>query len=828
MNDLKLKDIPSSYNPSSRAFTGIINEASKIFEWRHNLPKFFEEITGNIPYPYQVKFLKRMESLRNEYAIISAARGTGKTECLAILALWYVYVLPLTSPGIPMKVIILAGSERQARIAYNYILSYISKIPFLQKALAKDPTAEEILFVDGSWIRPLPASEKSVRGHHPDLLEIDEACSAKDYLLKAALPMIGTSQYPRLVLSSTPDKFFSLFVDIYSNPKNFPQFLRFNWCLDEKTEVLTNQGWKNIKTLTLDSKIATLNQQTHTLEYQKPISIFRDSYKGDMIYFNGRKLNLLVTPNHKIYSRLYNRKKWTLREAKDFLSLKAPQCRKMLKSLNWKGKTPNKIKIGPFEFNPNQFLRFLGWYLSEGSCGHYISGHKISISSHNSKFQEEIISSIKNLGFNCWNSCNRAIEMKSKSLVDYLLRFGKASEKYIPKKILNYSKDSLSILFKALMKGDGSLNTDGNYTNNRMYYDTRSKQLAEDIAEVGLKLGYSVSISQRKSTRYSKTFGNRYTVYFSKEKDVGTSKIRKVKYKGRIWCPSTKNGIILVKREGKIVWTGNSAENCPLVSKSFLKSQKGLMDQGSYIVEYLGLPYSFAGKVFPLKQLKACVKHRKLINGKGNKYAGVDWGHFPSPTVLIIAEQEIDKNGKAIWKVLHTESYLKQNFERVLDKIELIVRSYSVSNIFTDSNDIGENQRLASRGLPVFPVKFKSQKPAMISNLRALVENEKIKIDGDKDYPLVAQMRDYQYDSKGNDDYVDALMLSVKGGRTFLPRRWSLKDYILITKKRKKISGPFGIKHQMDSRYFRPREAGFEDKLDKVAEELVKKKKIFK
>lgn len=483
MSDSKRKDLVDfdSMNPSSRGFTGVIDEAKKIFTWRLDLPAFFEAITGKTPYPYQADFLKKMEDLKNGYAIISAGRGTGKTECLAVLALWYVYVLPITTPGVPMKVVVLAGSEKQARICYGYIMSYIAKIPFLQQALATEPTKEEIVFNDGSWIRPLTASEKSVRGPHPDLLVVDEACQADEDLLTAAMPMIGTSAYPRLILSSTPDKFFSLFVNIYTKDKDFPQFLRFNW----------------------------------------------------------------------------------------------------------------------------------------------------------------------------------------------------------------------------------------------------------------------------------------------------------------------------------------SAEDCPLVSKNFLSNQKNLVDQGNYMIEYQGIPYSFAGKVFPLEQLKECVKYRGLIEGNEPRYGGVDWGHYPAPTVLIIVERELGKNGELGFRVLHTETYLNQNFEQVLDKIQLVATSYQLSNIYADSNDIGENQRLASRGLPVLPIKFKNEKPAMISNLRALVENERLKIDGEKDYPLVAQMRDYRYDSKKGDDYVDALMLAVKGSKHVMPLKWNLKDYIVVMKKQPSQTHPavpYRLGDIMEPRYVKPAE----------------------
>jgi len=101
----------------------------------------------------------------------------------------------------------------------------------------------------------------------------------------------------------------------------------------------------------------------------------------------------------------------------------------------------------------------------------------------------------------------------------------------------------------------------------------------------------------------------------------------------------------------------------------------------------------------------------------------------------------------------------------------------------------------------------------MLSNLKALVENLKLEIDGERDYPLVAQMRDYSYDTKKNDDFVDALMLAVKEGLQYIVREYSLKDLIAVIPKPKRIISSRGT-----TRKTKPIELMTEDEKKKLEE----------
>jgi intein/homing endonuclease len=72
-------------------------------------------------------------------------------------------------------------------------------------------------------------------------------------------------------------------------------------CYSEDTEILTENGWKKFYALEVGEKVATLNPQTGELEYQAPIRYYKFRYKGKMLLINGKRINLLVTSNHKLY-----------------------------------------------------------------------------------------------------------------------------------------------------------------------------------------------------------------------------------------------------------------------------------------------------------------------------------------------------------------------------------------------------------------------------------------------------------------------------------------------------------------------------------------------
>ena len=73
-------------------------------------------------------------------------------------------------------------------------------------------------------------------------------------------------------------------------------------CYDNETEILTQEGWKYFKDITFEDNVATLNPETAETEFHQPTEIQDYAYNGEMYNIETEKGNLLVSPEHKVYS----------------------------------------------------------------------------------------------------------------------------------------------------------------------------------------------------------------------------------------------------------------------------------------------------------------------------------------------------------------------------------------------------------------------------------------------------------------------------------------------------------------------------------------------
>jgi hypothetical protein len=87
-------------------------------------------------------------------------------------------------------------------------------------------------------------------------------------------------------------------------------------CYDDKTEILTNSGWKLFKNLLDTDKVAQYNENG-SVDFVTPIKFTESNYSGNMIKLTNpyRTVDLLITPNHRIVKSVNNKIK--IIEAKD-------------------------------------------------------------------------------------------------------------------------------------------------------------------------------------------------------------------------------------------------------------------------------------------------------------------------------------------------------------------------------------------------------------------------------------------------------------------------------------------------------------------------------
>jgi len=204
-----------------------------LLRWRDPIV-FFTEVTGNPPFFYQTEMLKDLPDFDVLRMMACAAGNTGKTRLFASVALWSATILSNIILRQPYPVIIESGSQEQSRILYDYLKTWIENKEILSKLVKGEPLKTNTEFKDGSFIKALPASWKSVFGQHAALVIIDEAVEAGGELIDDSLRVIGTYRYQdksigRVILGSTPHTYLSRFVTMWENKKDFNIWKRYSW-----------------------------------------------------------------------------------------------------------------------------------------------------------------------------------------------------------------------------------------------------------------------------------------------------------------------------------------------------------------------------------------------------------------------------------------------------------------------------------------------------------------------------------------------------------------------------------------------------------------------
>jgi len=213
----------------------VLKEAFQLAIWRRSLVDFFRDVwkhRGFEPTKSQKEFLKAVADLDNRRFLLCVASGGGKTILLGTIAVWHCTVLSEIL-GRPQTVIIVGGSLEQSKLVYEYILEIINNNEWIKSLVDGEPLRVMTKFKNGSWIKAMPCSDKSILGHHPNIMIIDEAVQVGDFLIQEALSRVGVHGDNRIFVSSTPYEYLSLFVEMWMNTKKYKHWLRFHWALEE-------------------------------------------------------------------------------------------------------------------------------------------------------------------------------------------------------------------------------------------------------------------------------------------------------------------------------------------------------------------------------------------------------------------------------------------------------------------------------------------------------------------------------------------------------------------------------------------------------------------
>ena len=362
-------------------------------------------------------------------------------------------------------------------------------------------------------------------------------------------------------------------------------------CYDEKAEVLTEDGWKKFSAIQYFDKICTLNLKTELIEFQVPTKIFTYKYKGKMYKLKTKRVDLLVTPNHKLlYSPcdFRNRKPYSLKEAELLFN----KSKIFKKDGIWNGKNPKyfilpavKIKHGSrhyFGFRVKKekqlpikpWLKFFGFWVAEGWTSEGKDGdYNVCVSNRDQNLLSEIEQILKSFGYRTFRG-DDIVRVRNFQLFYYLKKFGKCYDKFIPVEIKSLSKELLEILLEYYIKGDGHIY---GRTKKGLSATTTSIRLRDDLQEIALKIGISAyyKLGYRKGKifispgckKLYKQRNDSWIIFFIRHNRpiILPSKIKKynyteswVNYDGLVFCATVPNHVIYIRRNGIPLWCGNS------------------------------------------------------------------------------------------------------------------------------------------------------------------------------------------------------------------------------------------------------------------------------
>jgi phosphoribosylamine-glycine ligase/intein/homing endonuclease len=384
-------------------------------------------------------------------------------------------------------------------------------------------------------------------------------------------------------------------------------------CYDDKTEVLTSDGWKLFKDVSREDEICTLEPNTHAIEFNRPYAIVSFDHHKKLISIQNRALDIVVTPDHNMYVESQQDHK-KHRENFGFVKARDLQSQsRMMRTGKWAGRaresfTLPSVSIGHFEGHQVQlretgaieipmgiWLAFMGIWLSDGSVSANRGSYRVSIAQRKPAQTERIEGLLSKLPFNFSKGASE-FYCYDKQLGSYLEQFGGAPDKQVPRLIKELTPAQIGIFLDWFGSGDGTLMKTGF----RIFY-TSSRLLADQLQELLLKIGRLGLIKSRRrggklwiKDHFADSSRTQYEVIERVKKlhswiDKRDTKV--IAYEGRVYCASVKNHIMYVRRNGKPCWCGNTSmywtKDSPLFENTLLKTKEKLA--ASKYVGYIDL-----------------------------------------------------------------------------------------------------------------------------------------------------------------------------------------------------------------------------------------------
>jgi hypothetical protein len=374
-------------------------------------------------------------------------------------------------------------------------------------------------------------------------------------------------------------------------------------CFDSSTEVMTYEGWKYWDTVTAQDQLLTRSTDDPTTAwYESPERMQKHQFDGNLLGYEGRHLDWLVTPNHKFWgvpcvvsrSKPWYRQRFFMAEQ---VAGKAGSVAAF--GATYSGDIPDDFVVDipavagtrstGMKIPLVEYCRLLGWWLSEGSASvnKKDGSGRITLSqtqSVNPIHFREIELLLHRLGFDKPIKLKRSpasgknsivpyvpskvgeiigLRVCNRSLAEHLLTFGSRSwKKRVPPLLFRVSPAMRLEFMRCYAAGDGCIRYTGKAA--QTYISTSSSGMQEDLQRLAVLTGLAAFNGVCNGVTYKRPHyrvileANVTDLSFVKRPATQFKGHYVVPFSGKVYCATMRTGMLFVRRNGKCMWSGNS------------------------------------------------------------------------------------------------------------------------------------------------------------------------------------------------------------------------------------------------------------------------------
>jgi flavin-dependent thymidylate synthase len=387
-------------------------------------------------------------------------------------------------------------------------------------------------------------------------------------------------------------------------------------CYDDKTEVLTqNFGWVSFSQLPMLSrseKILTINPDTEFAEWQIYEDYIEKDSEGTLYVAEGKNVSIAVTPDHRMWGHFQgNLPRNQFTQAKDIGDrvFVLPTA-----SRGWIGEVPRFVEIQrvPYEqsesaANNSRFSEGVLWrgqrevlawaqlmtyYVTEG----YTSQYEVYITGHHTRAVQDLAEVLRihtSIDVDPRNGCPRVRLSGGKALsVHVSENYGKyAPNKKLSRWILDLPRENLEQIWRIMTITDGDPKRTPRFLSSSPHLMGAAQEILIKIGK-GSNHRSSGNLKEGRIKPHHKTFKSSREVFVISAKRPYTlmnrgQKFSTFPYSGKVYCVSTVNGILAVRRDGKVAISGNcymsyGSKSGSKTNSDYLDNLLGRLEDGSF------------------------------------------------------------------------------------------------------------------------------------------------------------------------------------------------------------------------------------------------------